>query len=141
MTGELAAGLVLDVAAARSEIRVARRAVVAHLTGRAVPSVIVDDLELVASELVTNAITHSPPGATVHVELGGWDVVVLSVSNIGSTAAIPPADEWRLGPAPPEAGRGLGIVRRLCDEVAVEQRNDRVVVVCRRRLPGGGVMP
>ena len=141
MTGELAAALVLEVPAATSEIRSARRAVVAHLAGRAVPTVIIDDLELVTSELVTNAVAHSPPDAAVRVELEVADDVVLAVSNVGSASAIPPIEDWELAPPPPVSGRGLGIVRRLCDEVVVEQRGDRVNVVCRRTLPDGGASP
>jgi anti-sigma regulatory factor (Ser/Thr protein kinase) len=77
----------------------------------------------------------------VHVELRVWDAVALTVSNVGSAADIPPIDQWRLDPSPPDAGRGLAIVRRLCDEVVVEQRGDRVAVTCRRSLPDGGVLP
>ena len=141
MTGELAAALVLDVPPSRSEIRSARPAVVAHLTHHAVPTVIVDDFELVTSELVTNAVIHAPASAPVRLELAVWDDVVLAVSNIGSADAIPPIEEWQLAPALPVSGRGLGIVRRLCDEVHVEQRGDRAAVVCRRRLPDGGAAP
>jgi anti-sigma regulatory factor (Ser/Thr protein kinase) len=139
MTGDLAAALYLNVAAASSEIRLARHAVVDHLTTHSVPSVIIDDLELVTSELITNAITHSSANGAVYLEIAVSDSVVLRVSNVGSAADIPPTEEWRLGPSPPEASRGLGIVRRLCDEVSVEQRGDRVVVTCRRQLPDGGV--
>lgn len=140
MTGELAAALVLDVAAVPSEIRSCRRAVAEHLSRRSVPSVIVDDLELVTSELVTNAVVHAS-SAGVHVELLVVDDVVLRVANVGSAAALPPVDDWRLEPSPPEAGRGLGIVRRLCDDVTVEQHGERVVITCRRRLPDGGANP
>jgi hypothetical protein len=62
----------------------------------------------------------------------------MTVSNIGPAAAIPPVERWR--PAPPQAlsGRGLGIVRRLCDAVSVAQDGERAVVTCRRRLPDLG---
>ena len=66
------------------------------------------------------------------------DVVRLAVSNAGSAEQIPPVERWQ--PAPPLAisGRGLGIVRRLCDTVSVHQYSDRAVVSCQRRLPDGG---
>jgi anti-sigma regulatory factor (Ser/Thr protein kinase) len=135
----------VDVPARREDVAVARRAVVEHLTTRGIPSVVVDDLELVASELVTNAIVHpkpsTRPGAVVHVHVDVSSDVVLSVANVGPADAIPPVDDWH--PVSPAAlsGRGLGIVRRLCDEVAVEQRGELAVVTCRRQLPDGGAMP
>ena len=121
-----------------------RHAVVDHLTTRGVPSTVVDDIELVTSELVTNAIIHPRPCTAtrrVHLRLSLSDAIELMVANVGSATAIPPVDEWQ--PAPPFAlsGRGLAIVRRLCDNVTVEQAGERAVVTCRRRLPDGGVKP
>jgi|SRR6478672_9558435 len=133
----------LDVRADRGEISVARHAVVGHLADLGVPSMVIDDLELVTSELVTNAIVHPRPNVrpnVVHVHLDVSDEIAMSVTNVGSAAAIPPVEAWQ--PASPGAmsGRGLGIVRRLCDEVAVEQRGDLAVVSCWRHLPDGGAM-
>jgi len=133
-----------DVSARRDEVAVARHLVVDHLSGRGVSSVVIDDLELVTSELVTNAIVHPQPTgrpSVVHIHVDVSDAVVLSVANVGPADAIPPVDEWH--PASPAAlsGRGLGIVRRLCDDVAVEQRGELAVVTCRRQLPDGGAMP
>ena len=134
-----------DVPARRDEVALARHLVVDHLRARGVSSVVIDDLELVTSELVTNAIVHPRPtgqgDAVVHVHVDVSDVVVLVVANVGPADAIPAIDEWH--PASPAAlsGRGLGIVRRLCDDVAVEQRGDLAVVICRRQLPDGGAMP
>jgi anti-sigma regulatory factor (Ser/Thr protein kinase) len=134
-----------DVSARRDEVAVARHIVVDHLSGRGVASVVVDDMELITSELVTNAIVHpQPTGRTnvvVHIHVDVSDAVVLSVANVGPADAIPAVDEWH--PASPTAlsGRGLGIVRRLCDDVAVEQRGELAVVTCRRQLPDGGAMP
>ena len=135
--------MALDVPSSAEEVAVARHAVASFLGERSVSSVVVDDMELVASELVTNAIIHPVGGPThvVHVEVEVADAVTLSVSNVGPAAAIPPVEQWQ--PAPPLAmsGRGLGIVRRLCDAVAVRQVDDRAVVTCRRRLPDGGGAP
>ncbi|MET0459254.1 MAG: ATP-binding protein [Ilumatobacteraceae bacterium] len=137
------ARLVADVPSEPGQVAAARHAVVAFLTEQGVPSNIVDDLELLTSELVTNAIIH--PDATgdqvVGVQVDASDTVVISVSNVGPAAAIPPVDDWL--PAPPLAvsGRGLGIVRRLCDSVSVEQHGDLTIVSCRRRLPDGGGAP
>lgn len=132
--------LVLDVPSRAEEVAVARHAVATFLAGRGVSSVVVDDMELVTSELVTNAIIHplGGPSEVVHVAVAMSDAVLITVSNVGPAAAIPPIDRWQ--PAPPLAmsGRGLGIVRRLCDAVSVAQDGDRAVVTCRRRLPDGG---
>ena len=134
----------LEVPARTDAVATVRHAVVDHLTTRGVPSTVVDDIELVTSELVTNAIIHPRPlhgGPSVHLRLSLSDAIKLMVTNVGPATAIPPVDEWQ--PAPPFAlsGRGLAIVRRLCDNVTVEQAGERAVVTCRRRLPDGGVKP
>ena len=133
----------LEVRADPGEIGGARHAVVGHLAELGVPMAVIDDIELVTSELVTNAIVHPRPerrSNVVHVHVDVSDEIAMSVANVGTTAAIPPVDAWQ--PASPAAmsGRGLGIVRRLCDEVAVEQRGDLAVVRCWRHLPDGGAM-
>ncbi len=107
------------------------------LVARGVSSVVIDDMELVASELVTNAVIHGHPGL-IQVTVEATDHVLIVVTNVGPATAIPPEEQWQ--PAPPMAlsGRGLGIVRRLCDVVAVQQVGSRTVVTCRRHLPDGG---
>ena len=134
-----------DVPARRDEVAIARHIVVEHLSERGVSSVVVDDMELVTSELVTNAIVHPRPSGradvVVHVHLDVSDAVVLSVANLGAADAIPAVDQWHAASPAALSGRGLGIVRRLCDEVAVEQRGELAVVTCRRQLPDGGAMP
>ena len=134
----------LNVPARSDAVATVRPAVVDHLAARGVPSTVIDDIELVTSELVTNAIIHPRPvrgEPAVRLRLALSDSVELAVANVGSATAIPPVDEWQ--PAPPLAisGRGLAIVRRLCDNVTVEQAGERAVVTCRRRLPDGGVKP
>ncbi len=101
-------------------------------------------IKLAMSEAVTNAIIHPRPGAgepAIHVHLVLTDAVEIVVANNGSADTIPPVDEWRPAPATAPSGRGLGIVRRLCDNVTVEQRGGRAVITCRRRLPDGGAKP
>ena len=62
--------LVIEVPGRASAIARARRAVAEFLARRGVPSVVVDDMELVTSELVTNAIIHPPvPVDVVRVEV------------------------------------------------------------------------
>jgi anti-sigma regulatory factor (Ser/Thr protein kinase) len=140
----LANAIDFELPASTDEVAAARHAIVDHLARRGVSSVVIDDIELVTSELVTNAIIHPRRGDrpnAVYVHVASADQIVLSVANVGSISAIPPVEAWL--PASPGAlsGRGLGIVRRLCDEVEVEQRGDLAVVTCRRHLPDGGAMP
>ena len=122
-----------------------RHAVVGHLTQRAVPTSVIDDVELVISELVTNAIIHPrlPARAdpAVQVRVTVTDAIDVVVANHGDASTIPAVDAWAPAPAFAPSGRGLGIVRRLCDEVSVEQSGEWAVITCRRRLPDGGTKP
>lgn len=134
----------LDVPVRSDAVAAVRHAVVDHLARRGVPATVVDDMELVTSELVTNAIVHARPTAgqaVVQISVELSDTIELVVANNGSVRAIPPVEEWH--PAPPQSPsrRGLGIVRRLCDTVTVEQSGERAVIRCRRRLPDRGAMP
>ena len=129
--------LVLRLRADAADISHARHEVAAYLSDRGVSSTVIDDMELVTSELVTNAVVHGREG-TVGVEVDAEGEIVVTVSNRGPSQAIPPIAEWRPGPPQARSGRGLGIVRRLCDAVAVLEIDETTVVVCRRRLPDAG---
>jgi serine/threonine-protein kinase RsbW len=133
MTGRL----VLRLRADTADVSHARHEVAAYLADRGVSSTVVDDMELVTSELVTNAVVHGRRGM-IGVEVDAEGEIVVTVSNHGPSQAIPPIAEWRPGPPQARSGRGLGIVRRLCDAVAVLEIDDTTVVVCRRRLPDAG---
>jgi anti-sigma regulatory factor (Ser/Thr protein kinase) len=75
----------------------------------------IDELELITSELVTNAIRHTPSGdtgSTVTLRIrgsAGW--ARIEVTDLGSAA-------WAASSSPPggERGRGLVIVHALADE-------------------------
>lgn len=127
----------LDLAANPPEVSRARHGVVDLLARAGAPSTIVDDIELVVSELVSNAVVHGRPGP-VHVEVAVDDEVVVAVANQGRSEGIPAVEEWMLPGPEAVSGRGLAIVRRLTDHVAVRQSGDMTVVVARRGLPGGG---
>ncbi|MDN3359887.1 ATP-binding protein [Actinomadura sp. DC4] len=79
-----------------------------------------DDLELVTSELVTNAIRHTPSGEagsllTLRIRGGaGW--ARIEVSDLGSTSW---AESRTTGEAD-ECGRGLVIVNVLADQAGHE---------------------
>jgi serine/threonine-protein kinase RsbW len=129
--------LVLRLRARPADVSDARHAVATFLAARGVSSMVVDDMELVTSELVTNAIVHGRRGS-IGVEVDTEGEIVVTVSNLGPAELIPPIDEWRAVSPLASSGRGLGIVRRLCDDVAVLEIDDSTVIVCRRRLPDAG---
>jgi anti-sigma regulatory factor (Ser/Thr protein kinase) len=133
----------LDVPARPDAVASVRHAVVTNLARCGVPSTVVDDMELVTSELVTNAIVHARPrgAAVVQISVDLSDTIELVVVNKGSVGSIPPVEEWQPAPPSSPSRRGLGIVRRLCDTVTVEQSGERAVIRCRRRLPDRGAMP
>lgn len=62
--------------------------------------------------------------------------VVLSVANPSPVAAIPPVAGWRAAPGLTVGGRGLGIVRRLCDDIELRGDDAQAVIVCRRHWNG-----
>jgi anti-sigma regulatory factor (Ser/Thr protein kinase) len=129
--------LVLRLRARPADVSQARHAVADYLSAHGVSSIVVDDMELVTSELVTNAVVHGRRGA-IGVEVDAEGEIVVTVSNLGPAQAIPPIDAWRAASPLAPSGRGLGIVRRLCDDVAVLEIDDTTVVVCRRRIPDSG---
>jgi len=135
----------LDVPVRPDAVAAVRHAVVDHLEQRAVPTAVIDDIELVISELVTNAIIHPQlperSDRAVQVRVAVSDGIDVVVSNHGDAGTIPGVDEWAPAPAFAPSGRGLGIVRRLCDEVSVDQSGEWAVITCRRRLPDGGTKP
>lgn len=127
----------LDVACRPDDVATARRAVGSFLLERGVSSTLADDLRLIVSELVTNAIIHGRPGPiTVELELD--HEIRLRVTNNGPAAMIPMVADWRVAGPQAYAGRGLGIVRRLSDDVVVGGDADRSTVALRRRVPDGG---
>ena len=99
-----------------------------------------DDVLLATTELITNAVKYGDGGPVwLHVLLAP-DELSLTVSNGGDRWAVPAtgggsvvlaADTAHL----PEGGRGLGIVRELCEDVAVHSGSMTVVRVTRRLPP------
>jgi len=104
-----------------------RRTLVADLEGRDVPSVVVDEAEIVVSELVSNAIRHaralSDGNLRVHWKVKSG-VVEVEVTDGGSESSPRPAPRTIWAPS----GRGLRIVRSLAHEWGVtEDRNGTTV--------------
>lgn len=95
---------------------------------------VISDFQLVVSELAANAIEHGSGGDVV-VEVDGsrpaWWEVTVSSTILG--ARLRSAREWSIADADAGSGRGLGIVRRLMDDVRVDHHGDRISVRCRMR--------
>jgi serine/threonine-protein kinase RsbW len=100
----------------------ARRALVAELRALGVDPVIVDESEIVISELVTNAVRHAKPLADGKIRVN-WsvrgNVVEIDVTDGGGPTTPHPAPRsvWSAG------GRGLRIVGSLAHEWGVRENN------------------
>jgi len=109
-----------------AEVSTARRFVRSNLTG--VPDAVASDAQLVASELVTNAIEHGAGGpVTMSVHFGD-DAVAVTVESVGPAPGVGAVDDWRSADADEITGRGLGIVRAVADEVSVTRSPGRLVI-------------
>jgi serine/threonine-protein kinase RsbW len=116
----------------------------AHLAGlrravrdclREVPGEAADEVVLALNEAATNAILHgSRGGQPVEVAVRVWDgwieASVLDHGPARPVAAPPGGDGDRLR----DRGRGLWILRRLVDELRLEQVNRGTRVTLRRRI-------
>ncbi|RSS94246.1 ATP-binding protein [Streptomyces sp. WAC05292] len=95
-----------------------------------------DDVVLVVSELITNAILHSRGGTEVNLLMGLRDGLLLIIVTDGT----PTTREARHAGDAAEHGRGLGIVRA----IAAEHRgswgttSDRTGTWCELPVPGLG---
>jgi anti-sigma regulatory factor (Ser/Thr protein kinase) len=93
-------------------VGVARRRVCAELAEAGVPQPVLDDLEVVLSELMGNSVRHARPIAG-GVLLVGWRVcdgeVSVRVTDGGSSSRVEPRESSPLS----DSGRGLQIVERL----------------------------
>lgn len=107
------------------------------MTSAAVPAPDIDDLEVVFSELVTNAVRASDPATDVDVRAHRRRVdLVLEVLNAVNEEKSS-VHRWDLGDELREGGRGLLIVRAFVDSIETDREDGRVVVRCRRTLTDG----
>jgi serine/threonine-protein kinase RsbW len=117
----------IRVTADAASVSTVRHQIVADLQRRDLSEKLVDEAEIVASELVTNAVRHARPlsDGTIRVR---WkirgDVVEVEVTD-GGGATVPhpaPRTVWL------SSGRGLRIVRSIAHEWGVtEDRTGNVV--------------
>ena len=121
--------------AAPSSVRTIRAFVRDTLRHAQAPDTVVADLELVASELAGYA--NVARGG--HDEVDGtqrrwWELVVSSSLDAARDGGrLRATRAWEIAAADAGSGRGLGIVRRLLDDVDVVRDRDLVVVRCRLR--------
>lgn len=117
------AGQTLRVPWKQSSGREARRALVSSLRELDVDATVVDEAEVVISELVANAVRHARPLADGTIRLG-WTVragvVEVEVTDGGGPTVPRPAPRSLLA----AQGRGLRIVRGYAHEWGVHE--DRV---------------
>lgn len=115
-----------------------RGAIAHHCAGR-VPAEQIADAQLVASELLNNALQHGAAGLiTVSVAISRSGVTVTVTSTEGASR-LPPPDTWSFPDPSVPTGRGLPIVRALASSVEVHRTSragidDRDWVVVTARL-------
>lgn len=106
------------------------------LSLRDAPDSVVIDFKLVVSELVANAIEHgNGDGLTVRADFSDhhwWEIEVVSgLVKDGNKMKQP--DEWAVAGNEHASGRGLGIVRKLMEDVVTRISDGLVSVRCRQR--------
>lgn len=124
----------MTVPHAAASAALARRRIVSDLMAFHVRETALDDVALVVSELVSNAVRHgrAVPGTGVSI---GWECVddglQLRVTDGGS------AEEPQVRRAGPKdtTGRGLAVVRTLADDWGVERNADGTTVWARILTP------
>ena len=135
MVGQDGTTVVLE--AATSQVAVARRFVRQALTGL-VPDEVAADLQLIVSELFTNAVQYGvSPRVAVTVQVGRAEAGV-TVDSGSPAPDVGPVESWRVADEAELSGRGLGIVRRLADVVRVERDAHRFAVAAHRTFPPTG---
>lgn len=112
----------LSFAAARDDVPRMRRFVARWLQESEIPEPERSDLLLATAEAINNACEHaSPPGCSIHIScVRRGSQVVLSISDRGN--GFCPDPHLCEGEPPLEAtcGRGVFLMQRLADQVAVK---------------------
>lgn len=115
-----------ELSADLAEVGAARRFVRMNLAD--VPDELNADVQLIASELVTNAVEHGTGDRVAFALWRDQGSVALTVESIGPSPNVGDVDDWEVAPAEQITGRGLGIVRSLADRVEVNRQNGRLVI-------------
>jgi anti-sigma regulatory factor (Ser/Thr protein kinase) len=101
-----------------TSVGAARRFVRDVLMSRDVSKYVVDTVELLTSEVVTNAIVHGRSGPQLTVEIDG-DVVRVAVRDMSSEVPV-----RRLSHVDDVSGRGVVIVEELASAWGVEREGN-----------------
>jgi len=110
----------ISLSGAERPLRAARRAV-AEQCARRLPEHVVDDLQIIVSELVANVLEHGDGADGLAIDLTFHDDEVdLQVIGHGDRRLLPPFDDWSLPSAAARSGRGLALVRQLSDDITVD---------------------
>jgi len=131
-----ATDFLITIPADRSEIAQARTALAQWLRAALVDAAVLDDLVVVASELLANAIDASPGDATVALR-GNHSAGTVTLEAINQVSDwVSPAERWDLDDPLRTGGRGLLIVSALADHIEAEHDiiNLCTVVRVRRNL-------
>ena len=113
---------------------VARHAVTEMSRGTNVASGEIDDLIVAVSEVVTNAILHGRPPATVRI-WAGPDRIVVTIHDLGPGPSDPFVGLVPTARADGEGGFGLWIAHQLCRRVTLDADHDGFTV---RLVAGAG---
>lgn len=122
----------LRLAQAESAVATARRAVRDQLRDWGASQGVVDDLVLVTSELVTNALVHARPPVDLRLRRSGNDVEL----EVEDHALLRP--RRRRAHDDDEGGRGLNIVQVLVRDWGTRSTETSKTVWCSVRLDGSG---
>jgi len=87
------------------------------------------DIDLVVTELAANVIDHTPSQWVQVVVTTTPSTLTVEVSHDGNAAGLPDAASWDTI-ASGERGRGLRIVRALCDEIGIIRSHDGTAIRC-----------
>jgi anti-sigma regulatory factor (Ser/Thr protein kinase) len=105
------------------------RNAVTELARHWVPEDRLDDVALVTSELLTNALQHGADDTDIVTEVFAHDdTFVVEITNVIAAQRPPPMSMWRIAGADRSRGRGLGIVHRLASQIDLRSDDGTVTV-------------
>jgi len=123
---ELEPANMANVSAARSFVR--------RTLGGDVPDEVAADLQLATSELVTNAYEHGAEApVVVTVSLGNGCASVSVTSHQRPGANVAEVAEWNIADPEQMAGRGLGIVRAIADDLELTKEASALTIAVHRK--------
>ncbi|MCX4617932.1 ATP-binding protein [Streptomyces mirabilis] len=129
------AGFVLHMSASPEHLREMRQAVFKTVTGSGIGEEMADAAQLVASELVGNAVRFCGPWAPVIVQVQPQGDLVLVKVHDPEAAAVPKRRDQAPDNAEAEAGRGLWILDALAPGWTVKPTEVGKQITCALSAP------